>query len=612
MIIFENESDINLSDMYLNYRYGIRTELTIETSDTEASDAKTSDTGTSDTEAFNKEIISIFNQAIANCKTYSPFQMHSSNAGIFSEHTLNFRPVLEALFSHCVLSSLETAKYLTFTFYSNELTNVDSSLRSTDTQRYIFKHDLEKQLTHGYFYKSEHTNSNLPLIYDYDSPKWQSNRRTLGSLYSGEFMKKIIEGYKITFPSSLIKENADDKETRKKVDIISDKDSDQRILIPKYNADFISHLLLNPEILRTIKCINNHIKELPDDSSKKNANITNADTQEQDQDSSYTLTHSMEKTFQNHMRLINGQHISPNFVDSLIFADQLENTFHANLYLYLFNRQQQKYFENFLQKFSNKEGFNAKTLIKAYSEFIEKAIKSSNMSTSRLTPVFIDYAIRCLDNYSDNYDYPKYPYQLINAHSIAKFAPHTPVEQYHAFNVWLTQFDKYIQILSDLYLPILEKTFFLLLKNYFGTQSSFSEMMSKLYNFINTNNAFFNKENTAYQKLYESAPNESHKSFSYKYLSRQTPLEGHSDISQQYISLPESTLSFIKSTYKDKPVNSRNDLRLNYVSNLHYASDTLPKRPSNLDIFFLHHAGQLVEAFSTPFKLPDTSNASDT
>lgn len=576
MIIFETESDIISTDVCLNYRYGIRTQLT---------------TNELSMNSFQSDIVNIFNQAISNCTTYSPFQFILPYHGLFSEFTVsNYRPILEALFVHCILSSIETAKYLMFSFYPKEISKLVSSPKTNDEMHYIFKCSSEKQLNYGYFYQKHHCNSTPSAIYDYDSSKWQSNRRTLESMHSKKFMKKIITAYGITFPI--------------------DKKSKRDIYLKPYYADFTSHLLLNSEILSTIKIIDKHINML-----------TNKTTGNSQKNNSYTR--SIEFSFQKHIKNFSShdprkifENILPNvdnnldFVDSLIFADQLENILHANLYSYLFSFQQQKYFEQYLKRFNYQENFNCIKYENAYFKFAENALKTISMSTNCTTPVFIDYAIRCLENYHNYYDLPKYPSHLINNQSIASIPGHTPVEQSHAFDNWIIQFNKYIRILTDLYLPILEKTFFLLLKNYISTQPTSTNyiinMMDKLYNYIDTNKEIFVRENPSYQKLYEDSPNETYKKLSFDCRKSKTPDKNTMDITLDYISRPELTKSFILHAYGNPSISLRDDTRLKSVSNLYYASDPKPEKPNKLDFLFAQYEGQIIDYFSEPFEHPTT------
>ena len=171
MIILENEAAIESTTAYLNFRYGVKTQLSKEG----FVDSSQSNT----VNIFNHNIVNIFNQAILKCENYSPFQIVYSNTPLFSEHFTNYQPILDALFAHCILSSIETAKFLAFSFNQKEISKNIFPSKTIREKYYIFKCSLENQLDHGYFFKKHHPYSNLTTIYDYDSAKWQSNRRTL-------------------------------------------------------------------------------------------------------------------------------------------------------------------------------------------------------------------------------------------------------------------------------------------------------------------------------------------------------------------------------------------------------------------------------------------------
>ena len=111
MIFFENEKDIATTTACLNYRYGIKTQLNKDNLQNDSA----------------KDFVDIFNQAISNCETYSPFQIITPNHRLFSENSvINYQPILEALFVHCVLSSIETAKFLAFSLYPIETSKMVS------------------------------------------------------------------------------------------------------------------------------------------------------------------------------------------------------------------------------------------------------------------------------------------------------------------------------------------------------------------------------------------------------------------------------------------------------------------------------------------------------
>lgn len=379
MIFFENEKDIVTTTACLNYRYGVKTELNINKLQND----------------FSDNIVEIFNQAIINCETYSPFQIISSNHRLFSEFSvINYQPILETLFIHCILSSIETAKYLAYPSYPRKTTKDLSSLQIDNDIYYIFKCSLKEQLNQGYFSKCMHPHSVPSIMYDYDSVKWQSNRRTLKNMSTKTFMRKIIAAHGIVLPS--------------------ENNSDDNILLKTFNADFTSHVLLNSKILSIIKLIDKHIDKFSENDNKKNIANDTTDNEithsNNDQNPPSYFTTVMESSFQNHMKDLSShephkifENILSNeiehldFVDSLIFTDQLENIFHANFYTYLFSEQQRDYFYKYLYNFSGKDGeFDCLSHEDAYSRFIETAFNATSMSTNHLTPVFIDYAIRSL------------------------------------------------------------------------------------------------------------------------------------------------------------------------------------------------------------------------
>lgn len=592
MIFFENEKDIEATSTCLNYRYGVKTQLNVDTLQND----------------FSENIVDIFNQAILNCETYSPFQIISPNHKLFSEFSvINYQPILEALFVHCVLSSIETAKFLAFSLYPTATPKMTSYPQTVNEGYYIFKCSLEKQLNQGYFSKLHYSSS---IMYDYISSDWQSNRRTLKNMSTKTFMSKIIDTHGIV--------------------LSSENNSNDNILIKSFNADFTSHVLLNPKILSTIKLIDKHIDKLSAEDNKKNTgNITHQNTTDNEiihsndgQHPQSYFTSRMEAGFQNHMNDLSSrephkilENILPNkidlldFVDSLIFAEQLENIFHANLYTYLFNEQQRDYFYKYLCNFAGKDGeFNCLSYEDAYSRFIETAFNATSMSTNHMTPVFIDYAIRSLSGYYNYYDMPKYPTHLLKSESIARFVPHTPVKQLYAFNNWITQMDKYIQLLSDLYLPILERTFFILLLEYIITKNTaenpFINMMDELYGYINKNKELFVRDSVFYQKLYDEFKDQSYRTLSFNCPKRQAKKGKTFNDTPDYISHPQLTKSFIKQVYQQRPLSLSDGTRWKKVSNIMYASYPLPEKKSQLDLIHMQYAGQIINYFSVPYDAP--------
>ncbi len=179
----------------------------------------------------------------------------------------------------------------------------------------------------------------------------------------------------------------------------------------------------------------------------------------------------------------------PDSVDKLLSSYQFEEIFHTNLYSYYLNHEA-------LFNETCSKSFSFHTIEGKYSEFIEYSIHSKNLPCCLSASYFLDYVISSLGefpmyekrgNYLTHYKYPD-----INSRTVDR----TPNPAEICFTNYLTRTESFFKILTDIYVPLLEQTFFFLFHDYIifrnqGGEQYWVAAVDNLYDYVNNNINFF-------------------------------------------------------------------------------------------------------------------------
>lgn len=374
-----------------------------------------------------------FNYAFKKCIPYIPFSMDT--LGILGEYTSDeeFFYLKNLLFNHCIIRSLLTARHLAFN-ENNKSFLSKNIITDNGYIKYISKND--QLLSCGFFSLLKNSKSNKSA-YSYDQ-----NRATFKTRFKRPFFHSLISNY-IAIP-----------------------EDGKSILLHPCTADIATYILSRKSI---------HALEIQIDHFSQNTKQTKSN-----------LTTSCKTFSTNICKAVNEliEHI-PNIadpVDKLLFIYQIEDLFHLNLYTHLMNTTE--YFEQNLDLFLSNNNFNFITTENPYRQYCKEFLNIINIPTSIYASALFNYGIATLSNF-DN-EMPTYLNHLRNPHSIISETPKiNNANADDCFHNWLKRISNLFNLLAKLYIPLLEKTFFLALYNYYNHNTYL--LLDSLYNQVYTN-----------------------------------------------------------------------------------------------------------------------------
>lgn len=415
-------------------------------------------------------LIEVFNEVMQRCRYYSPFADAPSNYGVFGESictadsTENFL-LLHALFTNCIMNSLLKAKELSCQDISNSWNG-----QNHNSKHYPFMPKYEAQLCNGYFYKQN--SSKILKLYDLDSVEWDSNRRYLrnkceiGSLYA-----QICSQYKLSFPKN------------------------ETININESNSDFITHLLLNKKVHGFINLLDRyHVKE---DLTISNCQMINKQI---------TNNHfHIPNAFINSIGADATFPIKPDPVDSILFSHQFESLFHCGLYTYLlstyFKDDFLKYIDYFIKKDTEYLRFDRDIALISYNSTCLDTVDS----LCRISPPLILYPLKQLRTFKETQGRSHYPESLFPSDVVVrKIKSSTSTTLDLSYTNWLERCVQYFKILTQIYIPLLEESFFITTINTYS-EMNINDIIDMLYSHIMGNQESFE---TDYTRLNHKAKKE--------------------------------------------------------------------------------------------------------
>lgn len=424
----------NVEEFYmLRYFYGISVDIV------EKDDFSKTDTG--------DEFVNLFNLSLRKCEKYSPF---AKSSGMFGESCIDTEvfKIYHQLFCDCIINSLLTAKQLAFTSGEVEL----SDLHKEDMIKFVPTN--ANYLINGYFTIRKY-NEKMPH-YSIDSIYWQQKKARINKY----IVEKESYFYNMVYGSVISKATDHPK---------------LQIQFPSYNADFYTCLAFNEGINELMQMLDVRISKI-----NTNQKLSSALCQK--------LNNRISASFNNPLHINFHKELQPyldkyedhiNHVDSLLLSYQLENLFHAPLYIYLLDLSTKRILDKLVTN------YHFTNIEKPYEQFVNSSLDAHMLPSDTLAISVLEYGLRHLTDfamyeqrktYIDNLRTPLQATSLV-------LPPNNDAD--HTFSTWQLRLKNMIHLLSELYIPLLEKTFFLMLiKAYGGTETQWKNLVDKLYEYI--------------------------------------------------------------------------------------------------------------------------------
>ena len=413
-----------------------------------------------DPKSASPTIKKIFTQCFNSCTPYIPLAINSS--GILNEFPSHKDVTLikKLFLNQCVIHSLITARLLAT---NNTSTIVESNKLAEAYIPYIASND--QILRAGYF--SLLNNSKLDDISDID---YSSKHDT--------YIKK--KDY--AFYSSLMKR------------FLPDHQDSKSILLNICSADVSSFIISDENIQSLITLIKNF--------------TTNKERKLHNLKSSYSKFSN--HIYQSQVAINEYTKKQYNDIDKILFTYQIEDIFHLNLYTHILSST--NLFSSLQNSFLERNKFSFNTTDKPYLQYVTEFLNATLIPIPLYATAFFNYAMSSLPKF--NSKGTTYLDSLMLTHmAMAKFPTKGNINADDCFNEWKKRISNFFNILSNLYIPLLEKTFFITLYNLY--EQDFIKIVDVLYNYIsvhkqefylNTNNLFINSPAEALKTITSKKP----------------------------------------------------------------------------------------------------------